>query len=582
MKAFRRQHLVVFLAFVACSTTLVSGQTNVITWHNDNWRDGLNSSETILTQTNVNSTQFGKICSAVLDGQVFGQPLVVSTSGKNIVYVGTMNDTVYAIDGTNCSVINSLSLLQTSEEPVQCTDVGGGKCHTISPIIGVLGTPVIDLSTNTIYLVSESESTAAPNCNVVKKPALCFVHRVHALDLTTLAEKFNGPVVVTGTVPGTGYTSQKGTLPFSPNGHIQRAGLLELSGAMPNGDSGIYIGFSEIDGVGIPSKSIPQGWVFGFDAQNLAATPYLWASTPNGEGGGVWASGSGLAAGLDSPGGSTYIYLTTGDGDFTANTGGPDYGDSFVKLTTGLVPSAYFTPFAQACMNPADQDFGSSGVMLIPDTGSTYYAVAASKQGVIYAMNRANPGGYTAPTNSTCPATGTNGNVQYFTASTHQYYMTPVTWNSLIYFISMKGPIARYQLNLNTPPICLFAPICTGNIAKSAVIFQYGTNLSASSSGTTTGTAIVWAAKGNGWPNVTPPAPVTLYAYDAEHVVSKNLPELWDSTMCPTRDKTGNSTKFVVPTIANGTVYLGSMDPTDSTNTRGELDVFGLTSAACN
>ena len=163
-----------------------------------------------------------------------------------------------------------------------------------------------------------------------------------------------------------------------------------------------------------------------------------------------------------------------------------------------------------------------------------------------------------------------------------QSLMTPVTWNSLIYFISMKGPIARYQLNLNTPPICLFAPICTGNIAKSAVIFQYGTNLSASSSGTTTGTAIVWAAKGNGWPNVTPPAPVTLYAYDAEHVVSKNLPELWDSTMCPTRDKAGNSTKFVLPTIANGTVYLGSMDPTDSTNTRGELDVFGLTSAACN
>jgi len=286
---------------------------------------------------------------------------------------------------------------------------------------------------------------------------------------------------------------------------------------------------------------------------------------------------------LDSPSGSTYIYLVTGDGDFSANTGGSDYGDSFVKLPTSLgAPSAYFTPFAQACMNPADQDFGSSGVMLIPDSGSTYYAVAASKQGIIYAMNRANPGGYTAPTNSTCPATGTNANAEYFVGSPHQYYMTPVSWNSQIYFISMKGPIAKYQLNLNTPPVCLFSPICTGNIVKSAVNFQYGTNLSASASGTTTGTAIVWAAKGNGWPNVTPPAPVTLYAYDAEHVVSRNMPELWDSSKCPTRDKTGNSTKFVLPTIANGVVYLGSMDPTDSTNIRGELDVFGLTSAACN
>ena len=570
MKVLPRD-LTIVIVLLACATTPMRSQTNVLTWHNDNWRDGLNSSETVLTQSNVNATQFGKICSVAFDGQVFAQPLVVSNAGTNTVYMATTNDSVYAVNGTNCSVINSVSLLQANEEAVQCIDVGGGKCHTISPIIGILGTPVIDLSTNTMYLVSESQSTLS-TCTATKKPPSCFVHRLHALDLTTLAEKFNGPVALAGAYQG---------VSFAANVTIQRPGLLLLNGAMPNGDSGVYIGFSEIDGVGKPGVNIPHGWVFGYDSQNLTAAPFVWNSTPSGEGGGVWASGAGLAAGLDSPTGSTYLYLVTGDGDFTANTGGSDYGDSFVKLSTGLVPTDYFTPFAQACMNPADQDFGSSGVMLIPDSGSTYYAVAASKQGIVYAMNRANAGGYTAPTNSTCPATGTNANVQYFQASTHQYYTTPVSWNSQLYYIPMQGAISRYPLNLGTGK-CLFTPICTGNTVKTSILFQYGTNLSVSSSGKTTGTAILWAAKGNGWPTVTTPAPTILYAFDAEHVVSKVVPELWDSNQCPTRDKPGNATKFVVPTVANGFVYLGAMDATDITNTRGELDVFGQTSAPCN
>ena len=297
----------------------------------------------------------------------------------------TQNDSVYSVNGTNCSQINSVSLLEANEEAVQCTDVGGEKCGTVSPIFGILGTPVIDLTTNTIYLVSESELTNSGKVNCLagqkRKPAACFIHRVHALDLTTLAEKFNGPVQIAGTYQGAS---------FSSFNHIQRPGLLELSGAMPNGDSGIYIGFSEADGGGSPGVNIPHGWVFGYDAKNLAATtesginlPYAWTSTPNGEGGGVWASGAGLAAGVDSPGGQL-LYLNTGDGDFTANTGGSDYGDSFVKLTTGLVPAASFTPFGQACMNPEDMDFGSGGVLLLPNSGSIYYAIAASKQGIFF------------------------------------------------------------------------------------------------------------------------------------------------------------------------------------------------------
>jgi hypothetical protein len=572
MAKLRRKILLSLLLLFALPVLVA--QVNVLTWHNDNWRDGLNSGETILNQSNVNATQFGKLCSAIVDGQLFGQPLVVSLAGLNTVYVATQNDSVYSINAATCSIINSVSLLESGEEPVQCGDVGSRDCRAVSPIVGILGTPVIDPSTNTIYLVSQSELTTGSCVETTKrKPSSCFLHRVHALDLTTLAEKFNGPVVVAGSYQN---------LVFRSFNHIQRTGLLWLSGAMPNGDNAIYFGFSEMDGSGTPGLSVPQGWVFGYDAQNLTATPYAWSSTPDGEGGGVWGSGTGLAAGYDSPVGSQYIYLVTGDGDFTVNTGGSDYGDSFVKLTTALIPAAYFTPFSQGCWNAEDLDFGSAGVMLIPDSGTEYFAVAPSKSGAMYGINRAIPGGYTAPTNSTCPATGTNPGVESLQGSPHHFYTTAASWNSQIYVIPMYEPMSRYFLNnANTPSACIASPVCTGNVIRTAVAFQYGTNLALSSSGTTTGTAVAWAVKGNGWP-LNALGPYVLYAFDAEHSVSNTIPQLWNNTMCPNRDAGGNATKFVVPTIANGNVYVGSMDPTDSTNTRGRLDVFGLTDVPCS
>ncbi len=555
-------------AFLVLAAAGMSGQTNVVTGHNDNARDGLNSTETVLNQSNVNPTQFGKICSAVFDGQVFAQPLVVVSGGKNIVYVATMNDSVYSLDGTNCSQINHVSLLQAGEEAVPCVDIGGPNCYTAKPIVGILGTPVIDTSSNTIYMVSEAESTAG-TCPATHANA-CFVHWLHALDLTTLAEKFNGPVTIHGMYQKVSFTSKN---------HIQRPGLLYLSNSV------VYVGFSEMDGTGTAGVNIPHGWVFGFRSDNLTAGPVIWSSTPAGEGGGVWMSGAGLAAGPDAPGGSTYLYFGTGDGDFTANTGGLDYGDSFVQLTTSLttVPNGYFTPYGQACMNPEDEDFGSGGVLLFPNTGSNYYAVAAGKDANLYVMNRANPGGYTPPTNSVCPATGTNANQEYFLGgSGHGYWTTPVYWNTSLFYAPMFAPVVKYQVSLATPSTCNPGPICQKNTAITSNRFQYGSGLSISSSGTTTGTAILWAVDGNGWPTSATPAAVVLYAFDAQHLTGHTIPELWDSTKCPTRDQTGNATKFVVPTIANGLVYLGTGDPTDTTNTRGELDVFGLTTATCN
>lgn len=568
------RHTLFASAFVVLMTVLMNGQSNVLTWHNDNWRDGLNASETLLNQSNVNSAQFGKLCKAVVDGQVYAQPLVVSTSGKNIVYVPTMNDSVYEIDGTSCNQIAQVSLLQSGETAAACGDVGPSTCYAIKPIIGVLGTPVIDITTNTMYLVTETELTTG-SC-ATSKTISCFTHRLHALDLTTLGEKFGGPINISGVYQN---------VAFSSKSHIQRPGLLLLPGTWQNGDSTVYIGFSEMDGNGVAGVNVPRGWVFAFDAGNLKNAPIVWSSTPAGEGGGIWMSGAGLAAGLDGPGGNTYLYFVTGDGDFNLNTGGSDYGDSFVKLTTSLttVPNGYFTPYAQACMNVSDTDFGSGGVMLMPNNGSTYWAVAAGKDRNIYVMNRANPGGFTAPTNSTCPATGSNANQEQLTGP-RGYFTTAAYWNSTLFYVPMFSPLAKYGVSLTTPPTCSPSPICANKAAKSVATFQYGPSISISSSGTTTGTAIVWGVQGNGWPrqSVSAPAPPVLYAHDAEHVVSGKIPELWDSTQCPTRDLPGNATKFTVPSIANGLVYLGTMDPTDTTNTRGELDVFGPTTATCN
>ncbi|HTU42182.1 MAG TPA: hypothetical protein VMF10_10755 [Candidatus Aquilonibacter sp.] len=573
-RLFQRSQLV--CGFVVCAAALMAGQTSVLTWHNNNWRDGLNSTETVLNESNVNSGQFGKVCQAVVDGQIFAQPLVVSHGGNNTVYIATMNDSIYEINGSNCSQIAQVSLLEANEVAVPCATVGGPQCYTVKPIIGILGTPVIDSTTNTIYLVTETESTAG-TCATSKQNS-CFTHRLHALDVTTLAEKFGGPINIAGSYQKISFTSVN---------HIQRPGLLLLPKTWQNGDSTVYIAFSEMDGSGVVGVNIPRGWIFAFDAYNLANAPIIWSSTPGDEGGGLWMSGAGLAAGLDSPGGNTYLYVATGDGDFTVNTGGADYGDSFVKLTTNLttVPNGYFTPYGQACMNVADEDFGSGGVMLIPDSGSTYWAIAAGKDKNIYALNRANPGGFTPPTNTTCPATGTNKIQEYFTASSTPFFTTAAYWNSALFYAPIFGPLSKYEVSATAPPVCHPYPICQNHTAKSSLSFQYGTNLSISSSGNTNGTAIVWLSDGNTWPGKSSPspAPVILYAYDAQHITSpQTIPELWDSTQCPARDQPGNATKFAVPTVANGLVYLGTMDPTDTTNTRGELDVFGPTTAVCN
>jgi hypothetical protein len=544
----------------------------------------LNSTEIVLTQRTVAKSTFGKVCSTAvgaIDGQIYAQPLVVAAGvpGYNhpVVYVATMNDTVYIIDGyANCKIIKRIPLLQRHEEAVKCTDVGSGQCSTLAPIIGILGTPVIDTSNNTMYLVTWTESTGG-SCPT-NKADYCFVHRLHALDIATGEEKYNGPVAIPSVTIGRSR--------FTAFNHLQRPGLLLLPRAATDGGTAIYVGFSEMDGSGIIGKTIPAGWMFRFDADNLAAAPVAWSTTPNGQGGGLWQSGAGLASGMDQAGGDPYIYVSTGDGTFDAEKGGSDYGDSLVKLTTNLTVADYFTPYRQYCDDINDFDLGSGGVMLIPEGvggTTTYSAVANGKDGNIYVVARDFLGGYAGPSGDVCPKpAGANLNLETIQASTAEFYSTAAFWNRSLYSVANNSPLQEYSISAACSP----GPICQDPVAISANSFSYGTVPVTSSNGVAPNSPILWAIHGNGWPSANAnlhPATAVLYAYDAEHVATPSvLPQLWNSNQCPTRDGAGNATKFAVPTVANGKVYIGTMDPSDPTNTKGQLDVYGLNSNTCN
>ena len=280
--------------------------TGTFTYHNDNLRTAKHN-ETVLTPANVNSTQFGKLFSYPLDGIDFRFATLWQCEHSwegvhNVVYVATEHDTVYAFDadGLSNSPLWKVSFLKNGATTIPCADTG--ECGDIPTEIGITGTPVIDQTSGTLYIVAATKETGNN-----------YFQRLHALDIRTGAEKFGGPVILAGSVPGTGDGSVGGQVPFDPLRENQRPGLLLSNGV-------IYIGFGSHGDV-----SPWHGWILGYNATTLQQV-LIYNSTPNGT-----AAGSGKAGRLatDATGN---IYFTTGNGDFDVNTGGIDYGDTIGKL----------------------------------------------------------------------------------------------------------------------------------------------------------------------------------------------------------------------------------------------------------
>jgi hypothetical protein len=501
---------------------------NVLTYHNDMARTGQYLSETQLTPANVNAAQFGKLFSYPVDGYVYAQPLYVAnldlpTKGRhNVVFVATEHDSVYAFDADRNTGADAVPLWRASfinpaagVTTLPWNEPGFTQTNII-PEVGITGTPVIDDTTNTLYVVAKTKEVSGSVTN--------YVQRLHALDITTGAEKFGGPIVIQGSVPGTGTGNDgHGNLPFDALVENQRPALLLVNGV-------VYIGWGSHGDMG-PY----HGWVMGYNAQTLQQTG-IFNVSPNDWGGGVWQSG-----GAPATDGQGNLFFTTGNGQFTPDSA---YGESIVKLSTagGLSPTDYFTPYNVDYLNEHDYDLGSGGVLVLPDQPGPHphLLIAAGKEGTIYLVDRDHLGGFN-PTYDDVVQTIVNG-VGLPVNSWHDYYGcfdTPAYFNSRVYFIGVGDVPKAYQL---TDGVLSGAPVSTGTTP-----YGYGgATVSISANGTSNG--ILWAIEQNNYGY----GPEVLHAYDANDLTH----ELFNSNQMGPRDQPGLTNKFTVPTVANGKVYV--------------------------
>jgi hypothetical protein len=517
------KRLAILLLFVAAATVSSVASVSVLTYHNDKARTGRNTNETALTLGNVNTNSFGLLFTYAVDGYVYAQPLIlanVAIPGKgvhNVVYVATEHDSVYAFDADSSAGSNAAPLWHASfinpSAGITSVPRGNVQCNDLVPEIGITSTPVIDPVGGTIYVVAKTAELVGDVTN--------YVHRLHALDVATGAEKLGGPVVIQGNVPGTGYDADGfGNVSFGPFRHLNRLGLLLNSGV-------VYFGFAS------SCDNDPyHGWLFGFNAQTLA-TNGIFNATPNGQRGGLWASGCGPSC--DANGN---LYVSTGNGTFDPVNA--NYGDSLLKLSTGssLVVTDYFTPFNQSTLDANDSDVGSGGIVLLPDEAGSvahpHLAVCAGKEGRIYLIDRDNMGKFNSGSDSQI--------VQSLPGAVGSSFGTPAFFNNTFYYIGMNDTLKAFTITN--------ASIVSTPASQGSTTFGFpGATPSISANGTNDG--IVWAIQSDAYASS---GPAVLHAYNAADVSR----ELYNSSQAGTRDRPGGAVKFTVPTVANGKVYVGT------------------------
>jgi hypothetical protein len=517
----------------------VTDLAGMFTWRNDNSRSGQNQKELALAPATVASATFGKLFSCLLDGHAYAQPLYVANvaiPGKgthNVALVATEKDSVFAFDAdanaNPCVPLWTTNLIPLGEQAVLAPTTTGITSNDISPFIGITGTPVIDPSSSTLYVVAKTESI----------PTINNLNPVYHQRLFALALATGQPIQPSGTEVSTTSSTSPG---FSPLLENQRAALLLDSGT-------VYIAFGSHGGQGDY-----HGWLFGYDASTLQQN-MVFDVTPGIRGGGIWQSGGGPSADTNHN-----VFVVTGNGTFDANLNRPllNYGDSFLRLhsTGSLTVTDYFTPCDQAMLASAGKDIGSSAPLLLPDrigpAPNPNLLVGTAKNGSMYLVDRDTLGGYSA-----CPDTPPHP-VQVVSVNDGPIFSTPLFWNNTIYVAAGNGRLKAFPMAggvLNPTPLGLQSPETLGPQGATSVVSSNGAN-----------NAIIWLIDTSG-ALTTPPTPNTpaiLRAFDASNLSN----EIYNSAIAPAdRDKAGLAVKFTVPTVANGKVYLG---------TQTELDVYGL------
>jgi len=490
-----------------------SAQVNVLTYKYDNARTGQNLAEPLLSSANVNSRQFGRRFSHIVDGNMYAQPLYMSAvpmangAVHDIVLVATGHDSVYAFDADDNSGTNAFPLWQVSfinpAQGVTAVPWGDVDCPAISPEIGVTATPVIDPATYTMYLVAFTKEISADG-------AVRYVHRLHALDVRSGQELPFSPVEIQASVPGTG--DGGATVTFVPQSYKERSALLLVNGV-------VYTSWSsQCD------RGLYHGWVIGYRASDLQQVA-VYNDTPNSSAASFWNSGAGPAA--DSSGN---LFVVSANGVFDDSYPVPELGDSIIRLapTGGLSVTDYFTPFNQLDLAGADLDLGSSGALLLPpEVGSDAHRnllVTAGKQGRVYLIDRDRMGGYTSGSDA--------GAVQTFALPGSGAFGSAAYFSGKVYLSAGGDQLRAYSIanaHLSDDPVS----------TSSMTIAHPGSSPAISAYGSSNG--IVWVYElgdGNG----------LLHAFDAGDLST----ELY-------RDVLNAYSEFAVPTVADGKVYVDAL-----------------------
>lgn len=507
--------------------------TAVTTYKYDNSVTGQNTHESTLTTSNVNTSQFGKRVSFPVDGQVYAQPLfmpelTINGNVHNVVIVATENDSVYAFDANATDPATpplwQTSFLTNGATTPTVNDLLPGTgylCDDLTPNIGITGTPVIDPSTGTLFVVAYTLENGQ------------LQYRLHALDLTTGLDKPGSPTLIEASAPGNSSDSVDGIVTFDPTHERQRSALLLANGQ-------VYIAWGSFCDV-----TPYHGWILSYDSQTLRQSG-AFNDTPDGGLGGIWGSANALAA---DPTGN--IYAITGNGTFDLNSGGRDAGDSFIKLDSGLHLLDSFTPFNQQCLEANDDDLGSGGPLLLPNTNEI---VGAGKEGRIYVVDRGNMGQYT-PADDPCGADLSRTDIDHVLQESAPQtigplFSTPTYWNGAngeyVFFGGVSDTVKAYQLT--------GSQLAATPTSQTAQQFSYpGGNSVVSSNGAVAGTGVLWVLDSS----------ATLHAYDATDLSQ----ELYNSSTNADRDALDSYVKFTAPIVANGEVFVG---------TQTSLTIYGL------
>lgn len=526
------------LLAVAGLTAPVWGQVSpvsVTTYHNDNARTGQNTSETFLTSGDVNFNTFGKLVSGNvgLDSWSAAQPLYVAgvtVNGNtyNVVYVATLNNSVYAFDADSGKLLWMENYGTPTAFNSLCTDTG--FLNSPSKGAGIVSTPAIDSVAGIMYFVTKVGNGTQSNP---------YALMLHAVDITTGLDESGSPVTIQ---PLTGPT-------FYPQYQMSRAGVL-LSNGM------VYVALSSTGCKGLkgfPSQN-NHGYLLAYSTTLPLSSSYsaMFITTPDtndGNNGGVWQSGGGIAE--DSSG---RIYVETADAIFDYPNG-KDFGDSVIQLDNQLNVLDYFTPYNQSTLNKSDLDLGSVGPVVLPDSlGSNPMLVASGKTEEIFVLNRNSLGEYCSNCSSNINIlqdvqrpSYLSGCVKPPTGVTTCRYGAISYWNNELYLPGWQAPLLSYQIGAGTPPM-------STSPAASASIYQYVYPISISANNSSNG--IAWAITATS-------TSATLRAFDA-----MTLNMLYSSDMATGgRDTLTPVAHFATPTVANGKVFVA---------TQKDLSIYGL------